>query len=139
MHVILFGVHPKIRQPLRDGVIVAGDIHCVINDVAGVRHPLTAHHELIVHIVAERVAHRAVPAAHAHAREGRHVAQEGHLEEPAEAHLRQAAQLQPSLRRAQVNLGMLLARTNREEESLYCFANAGLSEAAARKLSEGLQ
>lgn len=49
-----------------------------------------------------------------------------------EKHLRQAVAIDPTYRRAQNNLGMLLARTSREAEGLQAFAGAGLSEAEAR-------
>ncbi len=49
----------------------------------------------------------------------------------AEQHLRRSLELQPTSRRAQNNLGMLLARTNRAPEGMQAFAQAGLSEAEA--------
>jgi len=49
----------------------------------------------------------------------------------AEHHLRKSIELQPTNRRAQNNLGMLLVRTNRQDEGLRAFATAGLSEAEA--------
>ena len=62
MHVILFRVHAEIREARGDRVRVVDDVHPVVDDVAGVRHPLPADHELVVGVVAERVGHAAVPA-----------------------------------------------------------------------------
>ncbi len=50
----------------------------------------------------------------------------------AEASLRQALALRPDLTRAHINLGLLLARTGRTDESLVEFARAGCPEADAR-------
>lgn len=49
----------------------------------------------------------------------------------AERHLRRATQLDPHLARAQVNLALVLARTDRNDEALQYFARAGLSESQA--------
>lgn len=49
-----------------------------------------------------------------------------------EQHLRTALSLQPGSKRSHVNLGMLLARTERGDEALREFALGGLKEAEAR-------
>lgn len=49
-----------------------------------------------------------------------------------EASLRQAIAINPDLTRAHINLGLLLARTGRADESLMEFARAGCPEADAR-------
>jgi Tfp pilus assembly protein PilF len=50
----------------------------------------------------------------------------------AEKSLRQAIALKPTLTRAHTNLGLLLARTGREDEALREFAKSGCNESAAR-------
>jgi Flp pilus assembly protein TadD len=50
----------------------------------------------------------------------------------AEKSLRQAIALNPNLGRAHTNLGLLLARTGREDEALKEFAKTGCSEPMAR-------
>lgn len=50
----------------------------------------------------------------------------------AEQALRRSVELDPRLARAHVNYGLLLARTGRQDDALYAFSRAGLSEAEAR-------
>lgn len=50
----------------------------------------------------------------------------------AEKSLRQAIALKPGLNRAHTNLGLLLARTGRDDEALKEFARTGCSESVAR-------
>jgi hypothetical protein len=49
-------------MPLVMGSSWLVDIHRVLDDVARMRHPLPARHELIFGVVAERIAHAAVPS-----------------------------------------------------------------------------
>jgi tetratricopeptide (TPR) repeat protein len=56
---------------------------------------------------------------------------DGRLPE-AEECLRRAIELQPDFARAHNNLGILLARSGRENEALYAFSYAGASECQAR-------
>ena len=67
VHVILLGVHGEIGEARGDRVDVVGDLNGVVDDAAGVGHPLPADHELVVGALAEGVAHAAVPAGKAHA------------------------------------------------------------------------
>src|ERR671911_2976333 len=62
VHVVLLRVHAEIFQARRYGVFVVYDCDLVVDDLAGVGHPLASHHELVVDAVAERVGHAAVPA-----------------------------------------------------------------------------
>jgi len=62
VHVVLLGMHVEIAQPGHDGVLRLDDLHIVIDDPARVGHPLAAYHELVLGVVAEGIAHAAVPA-----------------------------------------------------------------------------
>ena len=42
---------------------MADNIHAVVDDIAGMRHPLPADHELVFGIVAEGIGHATVPTA----------------------------------------------------------------------------
>lgn len=68
VHVVLHGAHAEVRQPRCDRVVMIDDVHVVVNDVVRVRHLLTAHHELVGDVVAERVGHSAVPTRETNAR-----------------------------------------------------------------------
>ena len=57
MHVILLGTVWETLDLCRDGITCIEDIDIIVDDIAGVRHPLPAHHELIVHAVAEGIGH----------------------------------------------------------------------------------
>ena len=61
MQEILLGVHREIIDARHDRV-VARDVDLVVYDAAGVADELPANHELVLDVVAERVAHTAVPA-----------------------------------------------------------------------------
>ena len=67
VHVVLLGAVVEVVQPLHHRVVAARDVDAVIDDVARVRDPLAAGHELVVDRIAERIAHAAVKAGHAHA------------------------------------------------------------------------
>ena len=56
----------EVLQPGDDGVIRFGDVDGVGNDAARMGYPLPADHELILGIVAEGIAHAAVPPGNAH-------------------------------------------------------------------------
>src|SRR5918998_3126952 len=62
VHVVLLGVHLEVVEARGYGVFVVNDVDLVVDYLAGVGHPLAAHHELVVDAVAERVGHAAVPA-----------------------------------------------------------------------------
>src|SRR5215218_5107590 len=61
VHVVLLGVHAEIFQARGYGIFVVNDVDLVVDDLAGMGHPLASHHELVVDAVAERVGHAAVP------------------------------------------------------------------------------
>ena len=61
MHEVLLGVHLEVAQTGHDRII-ADDVHVVVDDAAGVADELPAHHELVLDVVAEGIAHAAVPA-----------------------------------------------------------------------------
>ena len=68
MHVILLGAIGKASgQPAHHRIGWSGYVDAIIDDVAGMRDPLAAHHELIFGGVAKRVAHAAVIAGKANA------------------------------------------------------------------------
>ena len=62
MHVILLGPVLEALQARHDRIIRLGHVDLVVDDVAGMRHPLAAAEKLIVHRIAERIAHAAVMA-----------------------------------------------------------------------------
>ena len=67
MQIVLLGVHGEVVETGGDRVVVVDDLDGVVDDVAGVRHPLPADHELVLGVVAEAVGHAAVPAGDADA------------------------------------------------------------------------
>ena len=67
MHVVLFGAIVEVVDPGHHRVIGPGDVDPIVDDVAGMRHPLAADHELVFGLVAERVGDAAVIAAEADA------------------------------------------------------------------------
>src|SRR5215210_1370208 len=62
VHVVLLGVHLKVFETGGYGVFVVYDVDFVVDNVAGMGHPLAPDHELVVYALAERVGHAAVPA-----------------------------------------------------------------------------
>ena len=72
VHVVLLGLHGEVLQAFDDRVVVLRDVDRVVDDAVGVGDPLAADHELVVAVIAEGVAHAAVPASDADAaRDGR--------------------------------------------------------------------
>ena len=67
MHVILLGTVSEILDPIHDRIVAPHDVHPVIDDVAGMRDPLAAAHELVARRFAKCVAHAAMIAAKADA------------------------------------------------------------------------
>ena len=63
MHIILLGAHIKVVEAGRNRMTTVGDVDAVIDDVAGMRHPLPADHKLIFGVIAKGIGHAAVPAA----------------------------------------------------------------------------
>lgn len=62
MHVVLFGAVGETLDPDHDRTVRLGDVDMEVDNVAGVLHPLTAHHELVVDRIAESIGHPAVKA-----------------------------------------------------------------------------
>jgi hypothetical protein len=67
VQVVLLGAHHEVLQPRHDRIVRSLDGDEVIDDVPGMRHELTAHHELVGRAAAEGVAHAAMPAGEADA------------------------------------------------------------------------
>ncbi len=67
MHVVLLGLHPEIAEPRDNRIVGLDNVHSVLDDASGVLHPLTADHELVAGVVAEGIAHPAVPSGDADA------------------------------------------------------------------------
>src|SRR6478736_192350 len=62
MHVILLGPVLEAFEARHDRIIRPGQIDLVVDDVAGMRHPLAATEKLIVDRIAEGIAHAAMMA-----------------------------------------------------------------------------
>ena len=67
MHIVLFSNYLKVLQSGSDRVIVFDDIHFVFNHVAGMRDKLATYHPLVFTVVAEGIAHAAMPTRDTHA------------------------------------------------------------------------
>ena len=67
MHVVLLGAVGEARDPLHDRVVRPRHVDAVVDDVAGMRDPLAADHELVFDAFAECVPHAAVMAGKADA------------------------------------------------------------------------
>lgn len=61
--VVLLRVHPEIADPRSDRIVMIGNVHGVIDDVAGMGNPLTAYRELVFGMRSKGIGHPAVPAA----------------------------------------------------------------------------
>lgn len=57
MHEVLFSTVGKIAVPLHQRVLWPCNVNLVFEDLAGMGHPLAAHHELIGRSIAEGIAH----------------------------------------------------------------------------------
>src|SRR3712207_2006028 len=65
VHVVLLGVHLEVLEAGGYLVLVVNDVYLVVDDAAGVGDELSADHELVVRVVAERVGQAPVPAGEA--------------------------------------------------------------------------
>ena len=66
VHVVLLGAFDlEVADAVHDGVAGIGDVHGVVDLAAGVRDKLAAGHKLVLRMLAEGVAHAAVPPGHA--------------------------------------------------------------------------
>src|SRR5215211_6747559 len=65
VHVVLLGAHPEAFEPGGYGVLAVHDVDLVVDDATGVCYELSANHELVVRVVAERVGQATVPAGEA--------------------------------------------------------------------------
>ncbi len=61
VYEILFGVHVKIVQSPGNFILMIGNLHPVIDNSAGMSHPLSANHKLIFRIFPERIPDSSVP------------------------------------------------------------------------------
>src|SRR4029450_10492223 len=67
VHVILLGAMLEAWDARHDRVVWPGHVDLVVDDAAGMGHPLSPPQELVLDRIAERIAHAAVVAAHADA------------------------------------------------------------------------
>ena len=72
-------MHVEVADAGCDGVLLVVDVDAIIDDIAGMRHPLAANHELVFRILTEGIGHAAMPAADIHAALADGVQQAGFL------------------------------------------------------------
>lgn len=71
VHIVLLAVHGKVFQSGGDGIVGAGDLYGVVNEIARMGHPLPADHKLIFGVIAKRVSHAPMPSGEPHPRANR--------------------------------------------------------------------